>query len=246
MNHHIIIELICLLALLSVFLALPIRFFFITESYSAQIEGFALLHLRIGYCTTGIAYWPRETRLVPKWLQRILPVLSLTLFSHTGCAGQWDVFAFYLFGLKVGYRTSGESSAHKHGCIIRKPWTYGLCIAALATLGLMAGCANLTPGQQATITLTENTLATAAQIAAPLVANKTLSNYLYGAAAVATAYGSQPVPTTILQTTLPIPGLAGTVLPLVTGKSNGPKTTAIINGAAAILAGISAPVVSGT
>lgn len=116
-------------------------------------------------------------------------------------------------------------------------------IATIIAAVLMAGCASLTPGQQATITTTEQTIATAATIAAPLVGNKTLSNYLYAISSVATAYGKSPVPTSIAAATAPIPGLAGVVLPLITGANNGPKTQALIAGAAQILATV-APAVT--
>jgi hypothetical protein len=122
-------------------------------------------------------------------------------------------------------------------------------LIALSLLGLIAGigCANLTPAQQATITTTEQDIALAAQIAAPLAGNKQLSNDLYAVSAVATAYGKAPVPTNILQATTPLtPQLAAAVLPLVTGKANGPKTQAVIAGAAAILASYSTPATTGT
>lgn len=105
---------------------------------------------------------------------------------------------------------------------------------AIASL-LLSSCATLTPSQQAQITLTEKTLATAAQIAAPLVSDKKISDGLYALAAVATAYGNQPVPTNVLQATSTLQGVAGVVTPLVTGKENGPRTTALIQGAAALL-----------
>jgi hypothetical protein len=108
-------------------------------------------------------------------------------------------------------------------------------LLVLSVLALCS-CSTLTPQQQANITLTENLLATAARIAAPLISNKSISNDLYAVSAVSAAYGSQPVPTSILQATTLIPGLAGTVLPLVTGQANGPRTQAIISGAADILA----------
>jgi hypothetical protein len=111
---------------------------------------------------------------------------------------------------------------------------------AVVTFGILAltiGCGTLTPAQQATITTTEQDIALAAQVAAPLVGNKTLSNDLYAISAVATAYGNAPVPANIVQATTPLtPQLAAAVLPLVTGKNNGPKTQAIIAGAAALLA----------
>ena len=100
------------------------------------------------------------------------------------------------------------------------------------------GCTTLTTQQQADITNAEQTLAKAAQIAAPLVPNAKLSNDLYALATVATAYGSQPVPTTVAQATALVPQTAAVVLPLITGTANGAKIQTIINGAAAILSGV--------
>jgi len=106
---------------------------------------------------------------------------------------------------------------------------------------LISGCANLTPQQTAAIQTTEKTLALAAQIAAPLVGNKQISDSLYAVAAVANSYGNNPVPTTILQATTQLPAIAGVVLPLVTGSNNSSKTSAIISGAAQILAATQTP-----
>jgi len=117
-------------------------------------------------------------------------------------------------------------------------YTEKLGLIALAVTALaLTGCASLTPSQQATITTTENTLATAATVAATFTGNKKASSDLYALAAVATAYGKAPVPTNIAQATAPLnPGVVGVVLPLITGKANSPKTQSIIDGAAKILA----------
>lgn len=100
----------------------------------------------------------------------------------------------------------------------------------------ITACQSITPQQAATITTTEKTIALAAQVAAPFVGNQKLANDLSAVAFVANSYGSQPVPTNIVQATAGVPALAGVVLPLVTGKNNSPKTVAAINGAALILA----------
>jgi hypothetical protein len=109
----------------------------------------------------------------------------------------------------------------------RKSLTTAACAATL----LVAGCAGVS------FTTTADDIASAASLAAGSIGNKTASDYLYALADVATAYGKAPVPTDIATATAPIsPALVATVLPLITGKNNNPKTQALINGAAALLA----------
>ena len=129
----------------------------------------------------------------------------------------------------------------------------GAFLIGCATLQRAASNANAwlaNPTNQADIQTAAKVLAAATQLAAPLVTNKTASADLYAAGAVAAAYGSQPVPSNILQATTQAASIATTVTPLVTGKANSATTQAIINGAALILStaaeAASVPVTTGS
>lgn len=127
--------------------------------------------------------------------------------------------------------------------------TLGVCLTIIGIACIESGCStdsagNVTLGtgthavhvSAATITMTEKDLALAAKIAAPLVGDQRIANDLDALSAVSTAYGNAPVPTGVLQATTPLtPQLAAQVIPLVTGKANGPRTQAIISGAAALV-----------
>lgn len=116
-----------------------------------------------------------------------------------------------------------------------KPKHSALIILFTAAMVIVTGCAWIQT-HQSEIQTGAKILAAAAQAAAPLVSNKQLSNSLYATSYVATTYGNEPVPKTVLEATAQIPNLANTVIPLVTGSANSPRTQAIINGSAAILA----------
>ncbi|GEM_PF-6224183 len=107
----------------------------------------------------------------------------------------------------------------------------------LLAVSAVTGCAWMQQ-HQSQIQTAEKTIATAAQVAAPFVSNKKISDDLYAVAAVANAYGSEPVPTNILQATTQLPQVAGVVLPLVTGRQNSAQTVKILDGAAQILASL--------
>jgi len=119
-------------------------------------------------------------------------------------------------------------------------------IAILAIVSL-SGCATLTkdqaainawlanPTNQQNIQTAAKVLATATQLAAPFVTNKSAAADLSAVAFVANSYGTQPVPSNILQATAQAAGIATAVTPLVTRQANSAKTVAIINGAAALL-----------
>lgn len=122
-----------------------------------------------------------------------------------------------------------------------------LLAAALAELPM--GCANLTSQETTTVTTTEQDIATGAKIAsgvATALGFTAAANDLWAVYTVAQAYGTQTVPTNILAATVQLPGIASTVLPLVTGKANGPKTQAIIAGAAQLVTAASAALASPT
>lgn len=115
----------------------------------------------------------------------------------------------------------------------------------LFALLMLAGCQNLTPAQQANVTVGAQVLATAAQIAAPFAGNPALSAGLYALGSVAGAYASShsaQVPASVISATTPkLPALAGLVAPYVTGGNNSTKTVDVINSAAALLAGSITP-----
>ncbi len=140
------------------------------------------------------------------------------------------VFVATLFSIAVFvavWRGNAKSVRRRPGRISR---TGSLLTLALAGV-LLNACAGTS------FTTTANMIAQDASITAKAIGNTQASNYLYALAAVAQAYGKAPVPTNIATATAPIsPALVAAVLPLITGANNGPKTQALINGAAAILA----------
>jgi uncharacterized integral membrane protein len=149
-------------------------------------------------------------------------------------------FVGFLYFLATGFRELYDHRRAVKRQRESRAFRAGAILSLLLAVFVLASCTS------AQFTTDAQALAKAAQVAAPSVGNKTLSDYLYGLGAVATAYGSAPMPTNIIQATAPIPGLAGVVLPLITGKNNGPKTQALINGAAAILAGFAPAATTGT
>lgn len=80
--------------------------YFIRDSYSSQVEGWAILGFRFGYTCFGVAYWPNNARRFAKWQ----PNLVLTFWSHTGQCGQRQVFLIEAKSHRFGYRTRGDAT----------------------------------------------------------------------------------------------------------------------------------------
>lgn len=92
------------------------RSYLIRNSYSAQVEGSAFINLRFGYTCLGIAAWPMlGCDADMKWWQRLLPLLSLTLCSHSGQCGQWWAIKLKVCGRWVlAFKTKGDASPTLH------------------------------------------------------------------------------------------------------------------------------------
>jgi len=105
----------------------------------------------------------------------------------------------------------------------------------IASITGLTGCAWFA-SHQAAIQSDAQALASACQTAEPSVTSKTASDILYGVQAVATAYGSNPVPSSVAQATAILPQIATAIVPLITGSQNNPRTQAVIGLAAQLLA----------
>lgn len=86
------------------------KFYYITNCYSAQIES-AGLNFRFGYTCFGIApstsFWHRRVIDLPKWYRLIFP-LSFSFFHHTAQRGQWNIFHVEFGAFEVWLRTKGD------------------------------------------------------------------------------------------------------------------------------------------
>lgn len=80
--------------------------FIIRDCYSAQIEVWALLCLRIGYTAFGLALWPTKMNRRPWWI----PHVHLSIWSHTGDCDQRWVFRLKFGRRMFGYLTRGDAT----------------------------------------------------------------------------------------------------------------------------------------
>jgi hypothetical protein len=82
------------------------RFYFIRNAYSAQIEASALVGLRVGFTCLGIALWPPKRGHRPWWS----PYFHLSLWAHTGQCDQRTVFGVALGRRRFGYVSRGDAT----------------------------------------------------------------------------------------------------------------------------------------
>lgn len=82
------------------------RFYLIRDCYFAQIEGSALIGLRLGYTTLGLAFWPPRRGRRPWWM----PHLRLSLWAHTGQCDQRWVFLIAAGRHRFGFKTRGDAT----------------------------------------------------------------------------------------------------------------------------------------
>jgi hypothetical protein len=79
--------------------------YLIRDSYISQIEGAALVNLRIDYTCLGVAAWP------PRRRRGCLPLLSLAVWHHTGQRDVREILGLRLFGKRlIDWRTRGETA----------------------------------------------------------------------------------------------------------------------------------------
>lgn len=86
------------------------NFFYLPNTYSAQIEGTGL-SFRFGYTCFGVAphasFWHRRTIDLPKWY-RLLFGWHFAFFCHTGQSGRWYIFKIDIGAIQFWYKTIGE------------------------------------------------------------------------------------------------------------------------------------------
>ena len=81
------------------------RFYWIRNSYFAQIEASAVVGLRLGSTCFGVAApWPPR-KLRPWWI----PHFTLSLWSHTGQCEQRYIFLVKAGQRACGYLTRGDA-----------------------------------------------------------------------------------------------------------------------------------------
>lgn len=92
-------------------------FFFRDGMDSGQVESYALLWIRVNFTHAGLIIPPKLWKQaayfnLPIWyrfLLKLLPLLRLDLWAHTGRMDQRWIFRFYLLGFSVGWLTIGET-----------------------------------------------------------------------------------------------------------------------------------------
>lgn len=86
------------------------QFYYIPNSYSAQIEGTGL-SFRFRYTCFGIApknkFWHRRVVDLPTWY-RLLFGWHFGFLFHSAQKGQWYIFKFNLGALQVWWKTKGD------------------------------------------------------------------------------------------------------------------------------------------
>lgn len=89
-------------------------FYFIKDSYSAQIEGGGL-NLRIGYTCLGYAYpkWQNCYKDLPWWKRRL--TASIGINYNSAQSGRWYRFRIDLLGFQLWYLTKGEMADNYTG-----------------------------------------------------------------------------------------------------------------------------------
>jgi hypothetical protein len=93
-----------------------VRFFKQTNTYSSSIEASAAFLLRIAYSCWGVThpFWNANLGAVVDWplwrriVGRIMPIIEITINSHTGQSGRVRVFRVILFGYGISYITKGD------------------------------------------------------------------------------------------------------------------------------------------
>lgn len=91
--------------------------FFRNGMYSGQVEGYALFWLRVNFAHVGLIIpprlWKQEAYFkLPAWYRfmlKLLPLLRLDLWAHTGSMDQRWIFRLYLLGFSVGWLTKGDT-----------------------------------------------------------------------------------------------------------------------------------------
>lgn len=86
------------------------RFYRLTDCYSAQIEAVALLNLRFGFTCMGVAYWRswQALRSAAWGWRNWFPRVSIELWSHTGQNDMRQIFRLKVNRFSIGWTSAGR------------------------------------------------------------------------------------------------------------------------------------------
>lgn len=82
------------------------RFYFMRNTYSAQIEALALVGFRFGFTAFGVAFWKPGKKRRTRWM----PHLLMSLMAPTGQCDQVWLFRLNVGRWRIGYRTKGDAT----------------------------------------------------------------------------------------------------------------------------------------